>query len=57
LTCHTLLKLLGMVIEDANPQERAHMPAALPGPDRLVWNLVGRRSYPKRMRELRGAAS
>lgn len=54
---HKLLKLMGMVFEDANTHERAQMLAALPGPGRLVWNLVGRRSYQKLVRELRGTAA
>ncbi|WP_436774128.1 hemerythrin domain-containing protein [Yinghuangia sp. YIM S09857] len=50
-----LLFFLGMVLEDAEPAERADMLAGLPGFARLLWRLVGRPSYVRRMRAIRGS--
>lgn len=50
-----LLFFLGMVLEDAEPAERARMLAELPGFARVLWRVVGRPSYTRRMRAVRGA--
>jgi Hemerythrin HHE cation binding domain len=48
-----LMLFLGALLEEATPDERAHMLAKLPGVARLAWRLVGERSYGKRTRTLR----
>jgi hypothetical protein len=45
---------LGALLDEATPAERAHMLGNLPAPARLAWRLIGRRSYARRVRELRG---
>ncbi len=49
-----LLLFLGSLLEEATPEERAHMLGNLPFPARLVWWLVGRRKYAQRVRLVRG---
>jgi hypothetical protein len=51
-----LMLFLGALLEEATPDERAHMLGNLPAPARVAWRLIGRRSYEKRVRLLRGAA-
>lgn len=51
-----LLFFLGMVLEDAEPAERAAMLADLPGFARALWRFVGRPSYVRRMRTVRGTS-
>jgi iron-sulfur cluster repair protein YtfE (RIC family) len=51
-----LMLFLGALLEEATPDERAHMLGNLPAPARLAWRLIGRRSYEKRVRGLRGSA-
>ncbi|ROO85719.1 hemerythrin HHE cation binding domain-containing protein [Actinocorallia herbida] len=48
-----LLTLLGVVLEDATPQERTEILAGLPAPARAVWRLYGARHHARRMRRLR----
>jgi iron-sulfur cluster repair protein YtfE (RIC family) len=49
-----LMLFLGALLEEATPDERAHMLGNLPAPARLAWRLIGRRSYGKRVHRLRG---
>lgn len=49
-----LLFFLGMVLEDAEPAERAHMLGELPGFAKVLWHVVGKPSYVRRMRAIRG---
>ncbi|MEV6850326.1 hemerythrin domain-containing protein [Actinoplanes sp. NPDC051411] len=49
------LLLAGLVLEDATPRERAWFLSEMPPPARLLWRLVGRRRYARRMRAVRGA--
>jgi iron-sulfur cluster repair protein YtfE (RIC family) len=49
-----LMLFLGALLEEATPDERAHLLGNLPAPARLAWRLIGRRSYEKRVRGLRG---
>jgi hemerythrin-like domain-containing protein len=48
-----LLFFLGALLEEATPQETAHLLGNLPAPARLVWRLFGRRAYAQRTRTLR----
>ncbi|MEO3786729.1 DUF4267 domain-containing protein [Actinocorallia sp. B10E7] len=48
-----ILTLLGVVLEDATPQERAEFLAGLPAPARAIWRLYGGRRHATRMRRLR----
>ncbi|WP_426507503.1 hemerythrin domain-containing protein [Dactylosporangium sp. McL0621] len=48
-----LLFMLGALLEDATPEERTRFLALLPLPARVLWKLVGKRSYDKQMREIR----
>jgi hypothetical protein len=48
-----LLFLLGALLEDATPPERDRFLALLPLPARVLWKVVGKRSYTKRMRQIR----
>jgi len=50
-----LMLFLGALLEEATPAEQAHMLGNVPAPARLVWRLIGRRSYARRMRALRGS--
>jgi hemerythrin-like domain-containing protein len=49
-----LLLFLGSLLEEATPEERAHMLGNLPVPARVIWWLVGRRKYAQRVRLVRG---
>ncbi|MFJ1864265.1 hemerythrin domain-containing protein [Streptomyces sp. NPDC088097] len=48
-----LLFLLGVALEEADAQERAAMLRGLPLPGRLIWHLVGRPAYARKVRSLR----
>jgi iron-sulfur cluster repair protein YtfE (RIC family) len=50
-----LLLFLGALLEDATPAEATVMLAKLPLPARLLWHVVGRRAYTRRMRLVRSA--
>ncbi|SCL44694.1 Hemerythrin HHE cation binding domain-containing protein [Micromonospora citrea] len=50
----TLLTLLGAVLEDANPAERAIVLGGLPAPVRFIWHAVGRPRYARHIRRVRG---
>ncbi|MFD0568436.1 hemerythrin domain-containing protein [Kitasatospora gansuensis] len=52
-----LLLFLGIVLEDAEPAERAALLGAIPRPARLLWSLVGRPQYARRVRAVRGTKS
>ncbi|GAA2606663.1 hypothetical protein GCM10010399_41980 [Dactylosporangium fulvum] len=47
------LFVLGALLEDATPDEKARFLSHVPAPARLLWHLVGKRSYAKQMRKLR----
>lgn len=47
------LMLLGAILEDADPRERAYLLGDLPFPVRLLWRLIGRPAYARRMRRVR----
>ncbi|AIG76167.1 Hypothetical protein AJAP_16470 [Amycolatopsis japonica] len=51
----TMLTLFGLVLEDANPAERATLLSALPAPVRGIWHLVGRPRYARHIRRVRAA--
>ncbi|MFD0524934.1 hemerythrin domain-containing protein [Paractinoplanes durhamensis] len=46
---------LGAILEDADPDEQRYFLGKVPGPGRLLWQLVGRRQYRRYVGELRGA--
>ena len=48
-----LLMFLGAALEEANAQERAAMLAKLPAPARMLWYLVGKRQYARRVARVR----
>ncbi|MQY05773.1 hemerythrin domain-containing protein [Actinomadura macrotermitis] len=48
-----IFTLLGVVLEDATPEERADFLAALPAPARVYWRLYGARHHAARMKKLR----
>ena len=48
-----MLKFLGMVLEDATPDEQRQMMSALPLPARVAWRLLGRRKYRGIVRSVR----
>ncbi|MBE1530733.1 DUF4267 domain-containing protein [Actinomadura algeriensis] len=48
-----ILTLLGVVLEDATPAERAEFLAGLPAPARAIWRYFGARHHAARMRRLR----
>jgi hemerythrin-like domain-containing protein len=48
-----LLFFLGALLEEATPEERAHMLGNLPVPAKLAWRFIGRRTYARRIRDLR----
>jgi hemerythrin-like domain-containing protein len=50
-----LLFFLGAILEDATPQERAAMLGNLPIFARIIWYMVGRAQYTRRIRRLRGS--
>lgn len=47
-----LLPQLGMLLANSSPADRGPFFAALPGPVKLLWRLVGRRQYAKQYRTL-----
>lgn len=49
-----MLKFLGMVLEEATPEEQRQMMSALPLPARMLWVLLGRRKYQGVVRSVRG---
>ncbi|MER7860332.1 hypothetical protein ABTX61_14600 [Amycolatopsis japonica] len=51
----TMLTLFGLVLEDANPAERATLLSALPAPVRGIWHVVGRPRYARHIRRVRAA--
>ncbi|MEV6139686.1 hemerythrin domain-containing protein [Nocardia sp. NPDC051990] len=51
----TLLTLFGVVLEDANPTERALLLSGLPAPVRGIWHLIGRPRYARHIRRVRAA--
>ncbi|MEV4125780.1 hemerythrin domain-containing protein [Nocardia sp. NPDC049707] len=51
----TLLTLFGVVLEDANPTERARLLSGLPAPVRAIWHLIGRPRYARHIRRVRAA--
>lgn len=52
-----LLIFLGAVLEDADARERASVLTAMPVPARLIWQTIGRVSYARHTRRVRGRAS
>ncbi len=51
----TLLTLFGLVLEDANPAERALLLTVLPAPVRGIWHVIGRPRYVRHIRRVRAA--
>jgi hemerythrin-like domain-containing protein len=51
----TLLTLFGLVLEDANPAERATLLSVLPAPVRGIWHVIGRPRYARHIRRVRAA--
>jgi hypothetical protein len=49
------LLLAGLVLEDATPREQAWFLSEMPPPARLLWRLIGKRRYARRVRAIRGA--
>lgn len=52
-----MLKFLGMVLEEATPEEQRQMVSALPLPARMIWGLLGRRKYQGLVRSVRGTGA
>ncbi len=50
----TMLKFLGMVLEDATPAERRLMLSVLPPPAQVMWRSIGHRRYQSVVRSVRG---
>lgn len=50
-----LLFFLGALLEEATPAERAGMLTNVPPVARLLWRLIGRRQYERRVRAIRGS--
>jgi iron-sulfur cluster repair protein YtfE (RIC family) len=48
-----LLLFLGALLEEATPEERAHMLGNVPLPARIVWWVYGRRKYAREVGRLR----
>jgi hypothetical protein len=51
------LFFLGALLEEADPEESAIMLGALPPPARLVWRLIGRRQYNRRITLVRAGVA
>jgi hypothetical protein len=51
-----MLFFLGALLEEATPAEQTSMMRNVPAVARLVWRLVGRRQYGRRIRAIRGQA-
>ncbi len=49
--------LLGAMLEDATPAERANLMGKVPAPARLLYRMVGRDQYVREVQALRGAAA
>lgn len=49
------LTLFGLVLEDANPAERATLPSALPAPLRDIWHVIGRPRHARHIGRVRAA--
>jgi hypothetical protein len=49
------LTLFGLVLEDANPAERATLLSALPAPVRDIWHVIGRPRYARHISRVRAA--
>jgi iron-sulfur cluster repair protein YtfE (RIC family) len=52
-----LMLFLGALLEEATPAEAELMLGKVPGPARLIWRLVGRRSYTRRVQTLRAGVA
>ncbi|MYW06320.1 hemerythrin domain-containing protein [Streptomyces sp. SID3343] len=50
----TLLMLLGVVLEDADAEERARLLGSLPLVGRIAWAVLGRPMYARMVRRVRG---
>jgi hypothetical protein len=48
-----LLLFLGMILEEASPQEQTAFLSELPPPARLMWRLLGRRRYAAYVKSMR----
>jgi hemerythrin-like domain-containing protein len=48
-----ILLFLGAILEEATAEERAAMLANLPAPARLIWHLIGKRWYARRVAQVR----
>jgi hypothetical protein len=42
-----------MILEDCSPEEEQHFLKRMPAPVRVIWKLVGRRSYDGYVRLIR----
>jgi hemerythrin-like domain-containing protein len=51
------LVMLGHILEEANPSERAHMMLKVPPPARLAYRVIGRRQFARETTAIRGAQS
>ncbi len=52
---HRMAWLLGAMLEDATPAERANLMGKVPGPARVLYRMVGQEQYAREMRALRGS--
>jgi len=52
-----MVKLFGMMLEDASAEERKQMMSALPLAVRLMWRLIGHRKYRQLVRSVRRPGS
>ena len=53
---HRMAWMLGAMLEDATPAERANLLGKVPAPARLLYRMVGQEQYVREMRLLRDAA-
>ncbi|BDT87236.1 hemerythrin domain-containing protein [Nocardia cyriacigeorgica] len=51
----TLFTLFGLVLEEADPAERALLLGVLPAPVRGIWHLFGRHRYTRHIRRVRAS--
>ncbi|CCF63585.1 hemerythrin domain-containing protein [Nocardia cyriacigeorgica] len=51
----TLFTLFGLVLEEADPAERALLLGVLPAPVRGIWHLFGRHRYARHIRRVRAS--
>jgi hemerythrin-like domain-containing protein len=49
------LVMLGHMLEEANPSERAHMMLKVPPPARLAYRVIGRRQFARETAAIRGS--